>query len=86
MVETEHPRDNDSYRREAYRIKEGLLDERDIDCWMYRPETLDEWTEIITCMNIIAGDPTLENQTAKMRKRLEKGGLIRRYHASCHII
>lgn len=49
---------------------------------MYRPKTVDEWAEIITCMNILIGDPTLENQTAKMRKRLEKGGLIRRHHAS----
>lgn len=58
------------------------MKKHDIDWWIYRPKTLDEWTEIITSMNILAGDPTLENQTPKMRKRLEKGGLIQRHHAS----
>ena len=82
MVETSNPRHQTWYKREVYRIKERLLKKYDVDWWMYRPETLDEWTEIITCMNILAGDPTLENQTAKMRKRLEKGGLLRRHHAS----
>ena len=82
MVETSNPRHQTWYKREVSRIKERLLKIRDVDWWMYRPETLDEWTEIIPCMNILAGDPTLENQTAKMRKRLEKGGLLRRHHAS----
>lgn len=82
MVDTEHPRHSNSYGHDVYRIKERFVEKHDIDWWIYRPKTLDEWTEIITCMNILAGDPTLGNQTAKMRKRLEKGGLIRRYHAS----
>ena len=82
MVETEYPRHKTCYKCEAYRIKERVLEKPDVDWWMYKPKTVDEWTEIITCMNVLAGDPTLENQTAKMRKRLEKGGLIRRHHAS----
>lgn len=82
MVETEYPRQQTWYRHEAYRIKERLLDRQDVDWGIYRPETLDEWAEILTYMNILVGDPSLENQTAKMRKRLEKGGLIRRHHAS----
>ena len=82
MGETEYPRNKTSYRREVYRIKERLLERQDIDWGTYGPKTLDEWTEIITCMNILAGDPTLENQTPKMRKRLEEGGLIRRHHGA----
>lgn len=82
MGETENPRHRTWFRRDVYRVKDRLEEKHDIDWWMYSPTTLDEWTEIITCMNILAGDPTLENQTPKMRKRLEKTGLMRRYHAS----
>ena len=82
MEKQEYPRHQNWYKHEAYRIKKRFQENHDIDWWMYSPETLDEWTEIITCMNILAGDPTLENQTTKMRKRLEKSGLIRRQHAS----
>ena len=82
MEKTEYPRHQTWYKREAYRIKERFIEKPDVDWWKYSPKTLDEWTEIITYMNILVGDPTLETQTAKMRIRLEKGGLIRRYKSS----
>ena len=82
MGKTENPRHRTWYWSEVHRIKGRPQESNDVDWWKYSPETLDEWTEIITCMNILAGDPTLENQTPKMRKRLEKVELIRRHHAS----
>jgi hypothetical protein len=82
MVETENPRHRTWYWSEVHWIKGRPQESNDVDWWKYSPGTLDEWTEIITCMNILAGDPTLENQTPKMRKRLEKVELIRRYHSS----
>ena len=82
MGETENPGRSTLRKREVNPIKESSSDKQDIDWWKYRPNTLDEWTETITFMNILMGDPTLENQTPKMKKRLEKGGLILRFHQS----
>ena len=82
MGKTENPRQYAWYKRELYRINEQPREKPKVDWWSYIPDTLEEWTEITTCMNILAGDPTLENQTSKMRRRLEKTDLIRRHQGS----
>ena len=82
MEKTEYPRHLTWYRHEAYQIKERSFEKPEVDWWNYRPKTVDEWTDMLTYMNILVGDPTLENQTGKMKKWLEEEGLLQRNHAS----